>query len=279
LYLQVVDNSSTLFIPTPASQFKYILDRPSLGIDFAAMMTGGARTSDPSGRKVSPAPNSAPPQPYLLAWDPVARKAAWRLQSSGGGVLATAGNLVFHGETRDGVMGKFVAHRADTGSVLWSIDTPNAINAGAIAYRVGGEEYIAVTSGATSLAGGGPARVPQSGRLLVFKLNGAATLPADPPVAPTLQSLPAAASAADIAAGEAHYYEYCVRCHGPAAAGSNVIPDLRRAASIAQPEAWQNIVSDGAMEARGMIGWSKYLSRDQVDKIRLFVVEQARTLK
>jgi len=28
-----------------------------------------------------------------------------------------------------------------------------------------------------------------------------------------------------------------------------------------------------------MIGWSKYLSRQQVDMIRLFVVEQARTLQ
>jgi hypothetical protein len=28
-----------------------------------------------------------------------------------------------------------------------------------------------------------------------------------------------------------------------------------------------------------MIGWSKYLNREQVDRIRLFVVEQARTLQ
>ena len=120
------------------------------------MITGGAHRSDPSGRMVSPAPNSGPPQPFLLAWDPVARKPAWRIQSAGGGVLATAGNLVFHGETRNAVMGRLVAHRADTGKVVWNIDIPNAINAGAIAYSVDGEEYIAVTSGATSLSGGGP---------------------------------------------------------------------------------------------------------------------------
>jgi quinohemoprotein ethanol dehydrogenase len=283
VYLQATDNSSSLLIPTPADQFRYALDRPSLGIDFAAMITGGAHRSDPSGRMVSPAPNAAPPQPFLLAWDPVARKPAWRMQSSGGGVLATAGNLVFHGETRNAVMGRLVAHRADTGEVVWNIDTPNAINAGAIAYSVDGEEYIAVTSGATSLSGGGPTRVSQPGRLLAFKLNGGTTLPADPPIAPTLQTLPTAAfSAADIAAGtagEASYYEYCARCHGPGAAGSNVIPDLRRSASIAQPDAWQRIVSDGALESRGMIGWSKYLNREQVDMIRLFVVEQARTLQ
>jgi mono/diheme cytochrome c family protein len=180
-------------------------------------------------------------------------------------------------------MGRLVAHRADTGEVVWNIDTPNAINAGAIAYSVDGEEYIAVTSGATSLSGGGPTRVAQPGRLLAFKLNGGTTLPADPAIAPTLQTLPTAAfSAADTAAGaagEASYYEYCARCHGPGAAGSNVIPDLRRSAAIAQPDAWQRIVSDGALESRGMIGWSKYLNRQQVDRIRLFVVEQARTLQ
>jgi quinohemoprotein ethanol dehydrogenase len=283
VYLQATDNSSSLLIPTPADQFRYALDRPSLGIDFPAMITGGAYRSDPSGRKVSPAPNSAPPQPFLLAWDPVAKKPAWRMPSAGGGVLATAGNLVFHGETRNGIMGRLVAHRADNGAVVWSIDTPNAINAGAIAYSVDGEEYIAVTSGATSLSGGGPTRVAQPGRLLVFKLNGAATLPADPPVAPTLTTLPTAAfSTTNIvagAAGEAHYYEYCARCHGPGAAGSNVIPDLRRSASIAQPDAWQRIVSDGALESRGMIGWSKYLNRQQVELIRQFVIEQARTLQ
>ena len=50
----------------------------------------------------------------LVAWDPVAQKEVWRVQHYGpwnGGVLATAGNLVFQG-TADG---NFVAYRADTG--------------------------------------------------------------------------------------------------------------------------------------------------------------------
>ncbi|HEX4996792.1 MAG TPA: PQQ-dependent dehydrogenase, methanol/ethanol family [Terriglobia bacterium] len=278
LYLQVTDNSSSLLIPTRLDEFKYILDRPSLGIDFAAMITGGAHTSDPSGRKVSPAPNSAPPKPYLLAWDPVARQPVWKVEARGGGVLATAGNLVFHGETREGVMGKFVAHRADTGETLWSLDTPNAINAGAVAYSVDGEQYIAVTSGATSLSGGGPTRVRQPGRLLAFKLQGTATLPADPALDIAPLFVPPASAPEDIAKGEAHYYEFCARCHGPGAAGSNVITDLRRSTLIFSPDAWQSVVSDGALESDGMMGWSRYLSRDEIDTIRLFVVEQARPL-
>jgi quinohemoprotein ethanol dehydrogenase len=279
LYLQIADNTSALLIPTRPDQFKYILDRPSLGIDFPGMITGGLHTEDPSGRRISPAPNAAPPKPYLLAWDPAARKPAWRVEARGGGVLATAGNLVFQGETREGVMGKLVAHRADTGETVWSVNTPNAINAGAIAYSVDGEQYIAVSSGATSLAGGGPTRARQPGRLLTFKLDGSASLPADPPLGAAPQPPSAVAPPAEVAKGEAHYYEFCVRCHGPGAAGSNVITDLRRSPLIANPDRWQNVVSDGAFESDGMMGWSKYLSRDQVETIRLFVVEQARTLQ
>ena len=40
---------------------------------------------------------------HLVAWDPVAQKEVWRAQFEhpwNGGTLATAGNLVFHGNSR-----------------------------------------------------------------------------------------------------------------------------------------------------------------------------------
>ncbi len=214
-----------------------------------------------------------------MAWDPVARKAAWQVEGSGGGVLATAGGLVFQGRSRDGVLGELAAYRADTGQQLWNIATPNAIIAGPMSYSVDGEQYIAVTSGANSMTGGGPTYMPQPGRLLVFKLNGTATLPADPPLAGPAQPPQQVASQADVNEGLHHYDAYCVRCHGPNAVGNNVIPDLRRSALLTQPEAWRGVVGGGALEARGMMGWSKYLSADQIEKIRLYVGEQARRLQ
>ena len=57
----------------------------------------------------------------LLAWDPVAKRARWRVlhtDAIGGGMLTTAGNLVFQGTDT----GKLVAYRADTGAKLWEMN-------------------------------------------------------------------------------------------------------------------------------------------------------------
>jgi mono/diheme cytochrome c family protein len=144
---------------------------------------------------------------------------------------------------------------------------------------VAGEQYIAVASGANSMSGGGPTYMPQPGRLLVFKLGGTATLPGDPPLAGPPQPPQQVASQVDVTEGLHYYDTYCIRCHGPNAMGNNVIPDLRRSAVLTNPDAWHSVVGEGALEARGMMGWSKYLSADQIDRIRLYVGEQARRLQ
>jgi quinohemoprotein ethanol dehydrogenase len=283
LYLQVSDNSSSYLEPTSRKDYAYTAENASLGISFPGLMTGGAHGAAPvmadSGRKTSPAPTRNPPKAYLMAWDPVARKAAWQVEGSGGGVLATAGGVVFQGKSRNGVLGELAAYRADTGEKLMSILTPNAVIAGPMSYSVDGEQYIAVVSGANSMSGGGPTRMSQPGRLLAFKLHGTASLPADPPLAGPAQPPQQVASQADVDAGRKYYDAHCIRCHGPNAIGSNVIPDLRRSVLLLQPEAWHSVVGDGALEARGMMGWSKYLSTDQIEKIRMYVGEQARQLQ
>jgi quinohemoprotein ethanol dehydrogenase len=121
--------------------------------------------------------------------------------------------------------------------------------------------------------------MPQPGRLLAFKLDGSATLPAEPPLAGPAQPPQQVASQADVNEGRTYYDDYCTRCHGPNAMGNNVIPDLRRSVMVPQPQAWRRVVGEGTLEARGMMGWSKYLSADQIEKIRLYVGEQARQLQ
>src|SRR3546814_4316203 len=57
----------------------------------------------------------------LLAWNPATQKKAWEEPVPGannGGVMATAGGLVFQGQSD----GKFVAHDANTGKLVWSFD-------------------------------------------------------------------------------------------------------------------------------------------------------------
>jgi PQQ-dependent dehydrogenase (methanol/ethanol family) len=58
---------------------------------------------------------------HLAAWDPVTQQEVWRVQHDGawnGGVLATAGNLVFQG-TADGRLVAYAADRASNGRKLW----------------------------------------------------------------------------------------------------------------------------------------------------------------
>src|SRR5262249_19338356 len=120
---------------------------------------------------------------YLLAWDPVNRKEAWRVEYRGpwnGGALATAGDIVAQGDAAGG----FNVDRADTGEKLWAVPGQSAGMAGPVSYEVDGEQYIAVLSGwgsAFSLQAGAVANTSgnlrNASRVLVFKVSGAKKLP------------------------------------------------------------------------------------------------------
>ncbi|MBM4228520.1 MAG: quinonprotein alcohol dehydrogenase, partial [Gammaproteobacteria bacterium] len=60
-----------------------------------------------------------------------------------GGVLATAGNLVFTGEGN----GHFNAYDARDGKKLWSFMAGAGVNAPPVSYMVDGKQYIAVAAG------------------------------------------------------------------------------------------------------------------------------------
>ncbi len=60
-----------------------------------------------------------------------------------GGILATAGGVVFTGEGN----GLFKAYDSATGSVLWSFQAGAGVNAPPVSYTVDGTQYIAVAAG------------------------------------------------------------------------------------------------------------------------------------
>jgi PQQ-dependent dehydrogenase (methanol/ethanol family) len=60
-----------------------------------------------------------------------------------GGVLSTAGGLVFNGEGN----GEFAAYDARTGKKLWSFQAGAGVNAPATSFMVGRKQYIAVAAG------------------------------------------------------------------------------------------------------------------------------------
>ncbi|HEX4233865.1 MAG TPA: PQQ-dependent dehydrogenase, methanol/ethanol family [Caldimonas sp.] len=73
-------------------------------------------------------------------------KVAWKFDTEQpliGGVLATAGDLVFNGEGN----GLFRAFDARTGKMLWEYQCGAGVNAPAVSYMVGAKQYVAVAAG------------------------------------------------------------------------------------------------------------------------------------
>jgi len=113
----------------------------------------------------------------LRAVDPKTGKIVWEVKNNAplwGGVLTTAGNLVFWG-TPEGFL---KAADAKTGKVVWQFQTGSGVVAPPITWDQGGEQYVAVVSGwggAVPLWGGEVAKrvnyLEQGGTVWVFKLS------------------------------------------------------------------------------------------------------------
>jgi len=270
-----------VFIPAINSAFPF-LHKPdwkankhgfNVGLDLAA----GAMPADPKIRAGAIAATTG----ELIAWDPIAKKARWKVKFAGawnGGVLATAGNLVFQGN----MAGEFVAYDTATGKKLWSFDAQTGVVAPASTFTVNGQQYVAVLAGwggAWPISGGlvgesqGPMR--NRSRLLVFKIGGTAKLPpADTTVTP-LDPPANTGTPEQIADGAKNYGQFCGVCHGDAAIGSSVTRDLRRAGSLGDPKMWNQIVIGGALSSTGMISWKEELNDSQAENLRLYVINRA----
>lgn len=113
----------------------------------------------------------------LRAYDPKTGKKVWEYKNNAplwGGVLTTAGNLVFTG-TPEGFLKAF---DAKTGEELWKFQTGSGIVSSPITWEMDGEQYIGVASGwggAVPLWGGDVAKrvkyLNQGGSYWVFKLH------------------------------------------------------------------------------------------------------------
>jgi quinohemoprotein ethanol dehydrogenase len=266
LYLPAAQ-SSTFYSPT--KDYKYDDGLEEIGVDLDAATHGAA----------SSRPHMPPRKDYLLAWNPITRRAAFTVPGSGGGLLTTAGNLIFQGRPREGVLGSFVALRATDGQALWSWNTPDAMAGGPVTYLVNGEQYVAVISGALIYSGTATPRVRHNGRMLAFKLNGSGTFPADPGPAPPPNPPAEVARPAQAALGETIYGKRCGLCHGFDTVSPNIVPDLRRSAFLTSPAGWQAVVIGGALADRGMISWKQFVTPVQAEAVRAFVGERARSLK
>lgn len=112
----------------------------------------------------------------LKALDPSTGKIVWQVNNKAplwGGVLTTAGGLVFYGTPE----GYLKALDAKTGQELWSFNTGSGIVGSPITWEQDGEQYVSVVSGwggAVPLWGGEVAKsfqgIPQGAMTWTFKL-------------------------------------------------------------------------------------------------------------
>ncbi len=221
---------------------------------------------------------------FLLAWDPVAQREAWRVPhvtAFNGGTLSTAGNLVFQGSAD----GRFVAYRATDGHKLWESPAGTGVIAGPISYEVDGTQHVAVAAGwggSFALSGGDAAlaaSVRGGGRLLVYRLDGDAPVPG--PLLPPAGPVPAPTFAMESTAAERErglrvYHAQCSPCHGPmAVGGGSGVPDLRYSDASVH-EQYADIVLGGLRVAGGMPSFADLLTADDVRAMQAWILERQR---
>jgi quinohemoprotein ethanol dehydrogenase len=258
--------TNTQFIHAPDAKWKFNPAALNLGLE--------PEYDGPLNAKLATMP---PAKGELVAWDPVKQQAAWRVSYPslvGGGVLATAGNLVFQGRA-DGILS---AYRATDGMQLWQFDAGTGIIAPPVTYSVDGNQYISVMAGWGGSAalfnapGSGTVR-PGYGRIVTFTLGGTATLnpPAyghkDPPAPITTKASPQ-----EIHQGNLLFNTHCAGCHGiNAVAGP--LPDLRYAGKDTL-EHLDDTVLGGKRASLGMPSFAKVLDAKQVSAIQAYIISR-----
>jgi PQQ-dependent dehydrogenase (methanol/ethanol family) len=218
----------------------------------------------------------------IIAWDPVARREVWRVQHAlpgNGGMLATAGNLIFQGNAT----GAFAAYRADTGDQLWSMNAQTGIVASPVTYEIDGEQYVSVLAGwggAFPLFAGdfaAAAGVRNVSRLLTFKLGATGALPSIETPEMVLDPPPRVDDTDAIARGKRLYSDRCMVCHGDGAVGGGVLPDLRYL-DADKHLMWDGVVLGGLHADKGMVSFADVLTPQDVKDIQAFVIERAHEL-
>ena len=220
----------------------------------------------------------------LKAWDPVNQRMVWEVQQplpkGNGGILSTAGNLVFQGINT----GHFRIYNATSGKILKEIEVGTGIIAAPMSYEIDGEQYIAVMAG----YGGaelvyGPLdkraaihKYQNYGRILAFKLNGGPT-PLPPKVTLTEVPKPPKLALEEhlIKNGESLFYTYCRSC--PLAGNNNdyysQYPNLAKLNSSVH-NIFRDIVLKGVFAQNGMASFEDVLKESDVDAIQHYLVKQ-----
>ena len=229
-----------------------------------------------SGRRGAPDVHNV-----LRAWDPVGQKSVWERKTSqgysvwDGGILSSAGNLVFQGLAS----GDLCAYTADRGRQLTCVPTGSHLGSAPITYSVDGVQYVAVQAGYGGVAIYAPippttvaSKYLNQNRIIAFRLDGGQVPKPPERVEPPVPLPPEnPASAQVVHEGERLFTAYCSRCH---VFGPSITPDLRRIDPAVRARI-KNIVIDGERAPNGMGRFSDVLTESDVNAISAYLLDQA----
>jgi len=219
----------------------------------------------------------------LVAWDPVKQQPLWAVPTQGafsGGVLSTAGDLVFQGQA-DGYL---TAYSAADGRRAWAFYTATAALGAPISFAIGKRQYISMLNGPTQGTAGSLGTMSarfgwdsraHPRRLLTFVLDGAGVLPPTP--GPT-SATPVDGN--DLVVDEAlvkegaQVFTKCQWCHGAGAIAGGGAPDLRASLSPLVAASFASVVR-GGNEIRGMPKFDELGDRE-LEALRHYIRARAR---
>lgn len=296
VYIPTVEASAVYWLPI--HPFVYVRGALNMGARYVwtARNAGDAGLQTEDAKMLPPLSELAAGQPdttirgFLRAWDPITNRVVWQVETSdqwvdqlnamwnGGGVLTTAGGLVFQGRS----MGYLHVYRADNGQQLAAIDVGTGIMAAPMTYELHGVQYVSVMAGSggafgQSYAEGTAAyRYGNAGRIVTFKLGGG-TVPRPPALTQTVgvprPPLERFGSAALRDQGRELLTRNCLICHKNAATAGSV-PDLRHMSPQTHSQ-FEDIVLKGTRASKGMGSFAEILSTQDVKAIHAALVDEA----
>jgi alcohol dehydrogenase (cytochrome c) len=139
----------------PATHLYYVMTLEACSI-YSKSSAWWERGKSFYGGSANPVPGEVR-QKVLRAIDPQTGEIAWEMPQIGdamswGGVLSTAGGVVFYGDDA----GAFAAVNAVTGAPLWHFHTNELWKASPMTYSAHGKQYVAVEAGSEIIAFGLP---------------------------------------------------------------------------------------------------------------------------
>jgi glucose dehydrogenase len=184
-------------------------------VDWCSILTRSPNTAHQKGEAYLGGTYKMLSDPPATGWvtslDQQSGRIRWRFHADGpvvSGILPTGGGLVFFGD----MAGNFYALDSADGTVRFKTNTGGAMAGGVISYRLGGDQYLAVTSGNVSRFDWGASGTPQ---IILYRQQ---------PVASTAtreNGSPGAGATASPNSdrGKLVYSRVCSSCHGPSGEG------------------------------------------------------------